>query len=418
VNNDKQSTKRSKKILIISPWESMWSLGESAGVSDDYHFIDKFTRRGYELHFLVPRSESNDTSRIEGFVVHKYPNFFRTVGGWPTPLRRLLIPLLFNLIVTPRALRLARTLEPDFVLGHTHFSSPVTYVLRRLRSVPAGVKLFGVMDLVHTEWPRWKYWFKNLEQLAALLFPQDVWIVLDDGTRGDEVLLARGIDKSKIRFLPNGINLEWAQLSFDKAAVRDELGISRHACVVLFLARFVPSKRPESVIRAVPLVLRAVQEETCFLFAGDGPSRASCEELARELGVPGNTKFIGTIPHGRVPEILHASDLFVTTSNLTNMAIPTCEAFLSGVPVVAFDVGATKKVVADGVTGRTVPDGDVDALAAAIVDLIRDGEKREMMGHSAKRFALDHFTSWDERTDMELAVIGEFTGRKPPSKNR
>lgn len=405
MDNDKQSTKRTKKMLIISPWESIWSLGGKAGVSDDYHFIDKFTRRDYQLHFLIPRADSNGQFDVEGLSTHRYPNFFRVIDRWPTPLRRLLIPPLFTLIVMPRALRLARKLQPHFVLGHTHFSTPVTYALKKLLSLPAGVKLFGVMDLVHTEWPRWKYIFKNIEQIVALKFPQDIWIVLDDGTKGDEALLRHGIDKSKIHFLPNGINLEWADLSYDRNAVRDELGLPRNACVVLFLARLVRSKRPECVIRAIPRVLGSVQKDICFLFAGDGASRASCEMLARRLDVSKQTKFIGTVPHQKVPEVLHASDLFVSTSNLTNMAIPTCEAFLCGVPVVAFDVGATGKVVIDGETGRTVLDGDIDALAAAIVDLIEDEDKRRSMGRSAKQFALDHFTSWDERTDLELAII-------------
>ena len=392
-------------MLVISPWESMWSLGGKAGVSDDFHFIDKFTKRDYELHFLIPKSASNDQNDIKGLYTYRYPNFFRIIERLPTPLRRLLIPLLFNLIVTPKALRLARTLEADFVLGHTHYSALVTYVLKKLRSLPTGVKLFGVMDLVHTEWPRWKYFFKNFEQIVAMKIPQDLWIVLDDGTMGDEALLAHGIERSKIHFLPNGINLEWANHSYDREATRDDLGISPHARVVTFLARFVPSKRPESVIRAIPHVVKSAQKDTCFLFAGDGPSKPSCELLAQQLGISKQTKFIGTVPHKKVPEIFHASDLFVTTSNLTNMAIPTCESFLCGVPVVAYDVGATKKIVVDGVTGRIVPDGNVEALAAAMVDLINDDNKRETMGRNAKQFALDNFMSWDERTDLELEII-------------
>jgi glycosyltransferase involved in cell wall biosynthesis len=405
VNNDKQSTNRTKKLLIISPWESIWSLEGKAGVSDDFHFIDKFTRRDYELHFLIPKSEANDQFDIDGLTTYKYPNFFRSIDRLPTPLRRFLIPLLFNLIVTPRAFRLARKLDPDFVLGHTHFSTLVTYALKKFCSLATGVKLFGVMDLVHTEWPRWKYFFKNFEQIVALKCPQDLWIVLDDGTKGDEVLLAHGIEPAKIHFLPNGINLEWANLSFNREATRKEFGIPTHARAVLFLARLVRSKRPESVVQAIPHTLKSVQKETCFLFAGDGPSKASCEKLARQLGVSENSRFIGTIPHEKVPEIFHACDLFVTTSNLTNMAIPTCESFLCGVPVVAFDVGATGKVVIDGETGRTVPDGDIEALARAIADLIADDNNRAAMGRNAKQFALDHFMSWDERTDLELAII-------------
>ncbi|MFH1754843.1 MAG: glycosyltransferase family 4 protein [Candidatus Latescibacterota bacterium] len=411
MNNNEQSTNGTKKLLVISPWESVWSLDGKAGVSDDYHFIEKFAKRNYELHFLIPKGEANDQFALDNLFTHTYFNFFRSTQWLPKPLRRLLIPLLFNLIVMPSALRIARRLRPDFVLGHTHYSSMVTFALCKLQSIPCGVKLFGVMDLVHTEWPRWRYLFKNFEQIIALKFPQDLWIVLDDGTQGDEILHRQGIDKSKIHFLPNGINLEWADLSCDRESARRQLGIPMRSHVVLFLARFVPSKRPQSLLRAIPHVLRSVHEDTRFLFAGDGPTRDDCESLARRLGIAQQTLFIGSVPHKKVPDIFHASDLFVTTSNLTNMAIPTCEAFLCGVPAVAFDVGATKKVVINGATGRTVRDGDVAALAGAITDILNDEEQRKEMGRRAKQFALDHFTSWDERTDRELEIINRWTDR-------
>ncbi len=395
-------------MLVISPWESMWSLGKNAGVSDDYRFVEKFTQRNYTLHFLVPRGKPGDQPEMENFIVHAYPNFFRATAGFPTPLKRLILPLLFFLFVLPAAFRLARSLRPDFVLGHSHYSTSVTFALRKLLSIPAGVKLFGVMDLVHTEWPRWKYIYKNFEQILALKFPQDLWIVLDDGTRGGDVLLQQGVRREKIYFLPNGINLEWADQTFDKKKIREDLNIPLDTRVALFLARFVPSKRPQAVIKAIPEVLRLTDGKILFLFAGDGFLKPACEDLVGRLGVRQHARFIGVIPHVKVPEILCASDLFISTSNLTNMSIPTCEAILCGIPVVAFDVGDTSRVILDGETGYTVPNGDIDALARAIADLANNGEKSTEMGRRAKIFALEQFTSWDERTDQELAIINSF----------
>lgn len=399
------------RILVISPWESVWSLGGDAevkaGVSDDDHFIDGFTRAGYELYFLRPASAHKD-ARVH---THVYPNFFRATRSFPTWARRPLWPLLFQLVVAPRALHLARSLRPDVVVGHSHYSAPVTRSCRKRLGIPSVVKLFGVMDLVHTEWPRARYVFKNFEQLAALKHEQDAWIVLDDGTRGGDILRARGIPADRIHFLPNGLDVQWSDLAIDPAEARARFGLPSEGSVVLFLARLVASKRPLDFLRAATRVLR-LRRDAAFVVAGDGPERAACERAARDAGIADHIRFLGTIPHADVPRLLAASDVFVSTSTLTNRALPTCEALLCGVPVVAYDTGDTATVVRAGETGAVVADGDVDALAAAVARLLGQENERRRMSENARRFARAAFTSWDERIAMEMKIIDELARRR------
>lgn len=397
------------RILIISPWEGVWSLGGDAdvkaGVSDDDHFIDRFTRAGYELHFLRPASGYKD-ARVR---THVYPNFFRATRAFPTWVRRPLWPLLFQRFVAPRALRLARSLRPDVVVGHSHYSAPVTRSCRMRLGIPSVVKLFGVMDLVHTEWPRAKYVFKNLEQLVALQHEQDAWIVLDDGTRGGDVLRACGIPERKIHFLPNGLDVEWADVAADRVEARARFGLPAAGRVVLFLARLVPSKRPLDFLRAAARVPRG-REDVVFVVAGDGPERAACER-AVHADLAGRVRFLGTVAHDDVPRLMSASDVFVSTSTHSNRALPTCEALLCGVPVVAYDTGDTATVVHDGETGVVVGDGDVDALAAAVTRLLDDDDARACMSKNARDFARATFTSWDKRIAMEMEIVNALVRR-------
>jgi glycosyltransferase involved in cell wall biosynthesis len=390
----------------------VWSLGRDddvkAGVSDDDRFIDGFTRAGWELHFLRPRSHRTDP-RV---VTHAYPNFFRATRDLPVASRRALWPGLFNSMVVPRAVALARELAPDVVMGHSHYATLATWWCRRITGAPAVTKLFGVMDLVHTEWPAARYLTKNFEQLVALRYPQDAWIVLDDGTRGGDVLRGRGIPDDRIHFLPNGLNLEWMERREDRAAARAKYHLPPNAPVVLFLARLVESKRPLDALAAVARVLRAHVPGTWLVIAGDGPLRDACERAARAEGVAEHVRLAGTVPHEDVPALMAASDVFVSTSTLTNRALPTCEAMICGVPVVAYDSGDTTTVVRDGETGEVVPDGDVDALAAAIAGLLRDAPRRERLAATARALARDTFVSWDRRIAMELAIIDGLAARK------
>jgi glycosyltransferase involved in cell wall biosynthesis len=105
---------------------------------------------------------------------------------------------------------------------------------------------------------------------------------------------------------------------------------------------------------------------------------------------------------------MSASDLFVTTSNLTNMAIPTCEALICGLPVVAYDVGDTKKVVVPDETGVLVEDGNTNRLADALATLINNPKQLSRLKQNTRKFAREHFTGWDERIRMEMDIIEDL----------
>ena len=405
--------KDEKRLLIISIWENRWSLGGGAGVSDDVHFIEGFTREGWELHFLGPEGAEQANADFPGVVTHTYPNFFKKTLHRSNAFKRFYWPLEFNRIVPRRAIEVAGEARPALVLGHSHYASRAASHCRDRLGIPSVVKLFGVMDLVHTEWPRHRYLFKNWEQLRALRYTQDAWIVLDDGTRGDTVLAANGVPEDRIHFLPNGLNLEWQQRKFNRVEARFRYGMREDAVVVLFLARLVASKRPQDVIRAVARVHKNTDDEIQFVFAGHGPEQAECEVLARELGVNDIVSFLGAVPHDEVPDVMSASDIFVTTSNLTNMAIPTCEAIICGVPVVAYDVGDTAKVVVPDKTGVLVEDGSPNRLADSLAALINDPKKRSRLGQNSRRFARENFIGWDERIRMEMEIIERLIAERP-----
>jgi glycosyltransferase involved in cell wall biosynthesis len=393
------------RILVVSPWESVWSLGgeTKAGVSDDDRFIDGFSRAGYEIHFLRPRPRRlQEDPRVH---THYYPNFFATTRSLPTLVRRPLWPFLFQLMVVPRTMRLARALKPHVVIGHSHYSTAATNQCRAQLGIPSVVKLFGVMDLVHTEWPAVKYAFKNLEQLSALRYAQDAWIVLDDGTRGGEILRGRGLPADRVHFLPNGLDTGWADLQFERTAARASFHLPATGPVVLFLSRLVKSKRPLDFVQAAGRVIAGGNRDATFVFAGDGPLRSACEHAAGDAGIATRFRFLGTIPHDDIPRLMAASDLFVSTSELTNRALPTCEAMLCGVPVVVYDAGDTRTVVRDGETGVVVADGDVGALANSIERLLGDQAERDRLACKARSLARETFTSWDQRIGMEMEII-------------
>ncbi len=103
---------------------------------------------------------------------------------------------------------------------------------------------------------------------------------------------------------------------------------------------------------------------------------------------------LGRIPLERVPQLIAQSSVLCLPSRYEPFGIVVLEAFAQKVPVVVTRVGALAHLVTDHETGRVVPPGDIDALAAALEDLLRDPDKCRRCGEAGQRFAAEHFT-WD-----------------------
>jgi len=400
------------KILILSIWEDMWSLGEGSGVADELEFIRRLTKQGIELHFLIPKpGAKREILRDSHLTYHTYPNVFRAFRRFPGIMRRFLWPVFFPFAALGRLEQVAAEIRPDVIMGFTHYSFyPLDRVGRKL-GIPTVVKLFGVMYLGCFDLSRIKYLWKNVEQVIALRSPVDHYIVLNDGTRGEMALTRLGIPRGKISFLPNGMDTEWIDVRVDRAGARASMGLPPDDVLIVTFSRLVKSKRIDLFLRAAAMMDPSLLEKVTIVIGGDGPERSKLEREARRLGLGGTVIFKGVIRHREVVHFLKASDIFAATNELTNMSLPPCEAILCGVPVVAFDVSGTAEVVRDGETGLLVPNGDVAGFSRKLETLVRDEALRRRLGAQAAEFARGCFVSWDKRIEMEIEVLERLVSR-------
>lgn len=404
MRNNAKALEVAKRILVVTPWKRRWELGNSAGIADDHYFAEGLKARGYEVHFLCPHDSAfHQGERV--YSVHRFPNVLEATEWLPSLLRRPLWILLFTWCIIHYGARVSKRLEPSVIIGHTQLSSFGVRVLARKFRIPSIVKLFGVVDLDRTDWPRLYYLRKNIEQILAFKVHHDAWIILDDGTSGDVAARRHGVPPSRVHLLPNGVNTEWAALPKTPTLVWERYRILPGTQVVLYLSRLTAWKRPDLFVRLAPRILEGADRDVVFIVAGDGPLRGYCEALAARLGMESAIRFIGPVPHDEVPHLMSATTVFASTNMRSNRGVPTCEAMVCGVPVVAFDVGDTRSVVREGETGRLIPEGDVEAFARAVTDLLNDDTVQTMMSRRAQLFAIRHFTPWPRRIELEARVI-------------
>lgn len=173
------------------------------------------------------------------------------------------------------------------------------------------------------------------------------------------------------------------------ARVRQELGYTPAHLLVCAVGRLSPEKGHSFLLAAFREVVTAVPEARLVL-AGEGPLRFRLQAQATGLGLSDHVIFAGY--RDDVEAIIAASDLLVMPSLREGFGDPIIEAMALCRPVIASRIGGMVEAVRDGETGLLVPPGDPDALAQAIVNLLRDPQARERMGLQGRQVALGEFS--------------------------
>jgi len=196
-------------------------------------------------------------------------------------------------------------------------------------------------------------------------------------------LLAAGAPPDRVTTVLNGIDHRaFHRNRLLQRTVRRMLEIEPLDVIVGAVGRLEPQKRFDLLIDAVAAVRRRRPGVRLFV-AGDGSLRKALEaQAARALG-GGGCVFLGLVPE--IGRLHHAFDVFVQASDYEGTPNAVLEAMALETPVVATDAGGTAELVTDGVEGRVVARGDVEAIARSIEDTLEDRERSARMAEAARR---------------------------------
>ena len=138
--------------------------------------------------------------------------------------------------------------------------------------------------------------------------------------------------------------------------------------ILMHASNFRKVKRVTDVIE----IFAAVQKEvpSKLLMVGDGPERPVCEELARELGVDENIRFLGK--QEQMEDILAVSDVFLLPSEYESFGLAALEAMAAEVPVISSNAGGLPEIIIDGNCGYMSNVGDVEDMAANAIKILKD----------------------------------------------
>jgi len=130
---------------------------------------------------------------------------------------------------------------------------------------------------------------------------------------------------------------------------------------------------------------------------GDGPDRKSLESLVGQRGISGHVDFLGMQPN--VHDLLSNIDILVVPSRTEAFGLVAIEALAAGTRVVAFATGALPEILSGCPDAQIVPQGDIPALADAVLNLWKSkGKQRSQEG---RNFVIERYDARRMVGEME-----------------
>ena len=258
-----------------------------------------------------------------------------------------------------------------------------------------------------------KRWHVRLDQLCTRL-SHSVIAVSEHTAR--HLIEVEGARREKVHVILNGIDFNRATTSGPAARsrVRDEFGIG-DAFLLLIAARLHPEKGHHYLFDALPEVRRRVSRPVRLLVAGAGTFDAAYQDEVRSLGCDDMVSFLGFRKDSA--DLMAAADLVILPSLAEAFGLALTESLYLGTPVVATRVGGIPEIVDDGVDGRLVPPANSHALADAIVDLLNNPEKRQLMAGAGREKVMTRFR-FEEMVRSYESIYANGSGYQPETISR
>ena len=284
-------------------------------------------------------------------------------------------------------LPLARKLhaEAPFDLIDAQFfypDGPAAMRVARALGLPCSIKARGAD--VHF----WGHEAASAAQVRDAVRNADGLLAVSGGLADD--LVALGASRERITLHRTGLDRNVFR-PLDRLECRAKLGLPADASVLACVGALIERKGQAFAIEAL-----AELPDALLVLAGAGPDDAQLHLLAARLGVAERVRFLGPVPHGELPVLLSAADVFVLPTRSEGLANAWVEALACGTPVVTTPIPGAQELLTDPAYGRMV-ERNASAFAQAIGELLASPPPREAVLAGAAEF------SWEANAEALVA---------------
>jgi glycosyltransferase involved in cell wall biosynthesis len=372
------------------------------GVSISLQLLyEGFRRKGHDVTIFAPKipGYTDDMPGIKRLPSLKYlnnPPIYVAVPGTPRSTWSLT--------------------REHFDVLHAH--SPLTVGF--IAYLTASTKNVPLIYTYHTSITDYTHYLKVLGGTGIIRHAAR-WFSATSTNLGDQVvvpspkfhrlLLEQNVTKP-IHIIPNGIDLTNFQDVKSTGALRNKLGATPDAPILLSVGRIDPEKRLDFLIDAFDRIADQFPEAR-LVFAGDGSARAGLESHAARTHAANRIHFLGMVARVELPDILHDANVFLSASTTEVHPISSIEAIASGLPMLVVKDEAFEGMILDDENGYQVP-LNLDVYAKTLVEMLRDPEKLKRFGQKSKelsaKYSIEGQVAALENLYME-AILQHWRGR-------
>src|SRR3989338_270594 len=233
---------------------------------------------------------------------------------------------------------------------------------------------------------RWKPWFVHIFNKLTAWFADATVTNFKDGITE---LRKNSISENKIYYVPNGKNIKDYKLKIPKEEAKRLLGFSERNLIITFTGRLVWYKGQDYLIKAFSSIL-AKYPNAKLLLVGEGKNRKNLEQLVYKLNLNNKIIFLGS--RNDIPQILKATDIFVSPSLRDGMPGVIMEAMAAGLPVIATNADGSKDLIKNYENGIFIPIKDNDVITEKVIELIENKKLAQKLAKNARKTIARDFT--------------------------
>lgn len=323
------------------------ALGYSGAGKMIVYLANHFSKLGYEVVLYVEEQIGQHYDMEPGVQVYQETEFFKNYYTRH-----------FQQIFQLR--RRVKEINPDLVISFQTNQNALSVLATRKRHIPVIVSERGDPYQYHDIVAKLKTWVINKAEGGVFQTKKAMQYY------GKELQ-----SRSVVIYNPNTV-------------VGIERPIERNN-EIAFVGRFdIHQKRQDLAVEAFKIVAEKVPDVK-LVFYGAGKEQIIIKKKVEELGLSNRVLFKGLVKD--VPNAIKDSRMFLMTSDFEGMPNALIEAMACGLPCVSTDCspGGASELIKSGENGVIVPCGDAKAIAIAMINLLIDSVKAEIMGAEAQK---------------------------------
>ena len=214
-----------------------------------------------------------------------------------------------------------------------------------------------------------------------------------------------GVPRTKIVYIPNGVDIHKFKPNAYKNRLRKFYGIPENDLIFTYVGRITWQKQPFTLIRFFSKLSQRLKNAS-LIITGNGELLNDAMNLASNLGLKKKVLFLGYVNDERLPSVYACSDVYLMASIYEGQPLTVFEAMASGLPPIVSNIPSLRHIVEESNTGLVL---DFDNIEEAIKKTLRFIKEENLQEHSRRaRLFIEDKHSWEKVANQYVQLFNKI----------